>query len=97
MTPEAGFAALVDFYRDVRTTDCETRPEADMLLVQWGVYDWGKREHFSFNVTRQFVLVEGEDEDIFQLGLTFNFLPTANLRSFGRGNRWCESRRELPS
>src|SRR6266540_1078786 len=37
------------------------------------------------------ILGTGEDEDIFQLSLTFKFQPTVALRQLGAGNRWCHS------
>jgi hypothetical protein len=37
----------------------------------------------------------GEDEDVFQLSLTFRFQPTAALRQFGSGDRWCQSLDEI--
>jgi hypothetical protein len=96
LTPEEGFAACLDFYRNVRATDCEDHTEADMLLAQWGVFDWGRGEHFSFDITRQFILSGGEDEDIFQLSLTFRFPPAPDLRAFAQGNRSCQSHEEIP-
>jgi hypothetical protein len=61
-----GCEALFDFYRDLRPRGrvFEQQEDADMLLFQWGTYDWGKGEHFSFNLTRQLIVSENaEDED----------------------------------
>ena len=45
----AGCDALFDFYRDNRADGAvfEQHDDADMLLFQWGTYDWGEGEHFS--------------------------------------------------
>jgi len=69
----------------------------DMMLFQFGVYDWGHGEHFSFDLTRKFVIADAEDDDaISQLHCTAYYELTAALRSIGRGNRWCHSQSELP-
>ena len=96
LTPQAAVEQMVTFYRDVRADDCDVDQDgSDMLLVQWGTYDWGDGDHFSFNVTRQFITGPGEDEDIWQLGLTFRYPPEPSLVSLGAGNRWCHRPADL--
>jgi len=46
-------------------------------------------------ITRQLILGPGEDEDIFQLSLTFKFQPTVALLQLGAGNRWRRSLEEV--
>jgi hypothetical protein len=95
----AGCEALFDFYRDKRPIGraFEQHEDADMLLFQWGTYDWGTGEHFAFNLTRQLIVREdAEDEDIWQLSLTFEFDADNKLRAVGNGNKWCHSLSELP-
>jgi hypothetical protein len=84
--------AVLDFYESERATGLETTPQADMLLFQFGVYDWGQGENFEFDITRQFIL-EGEEGDdaISQLCCTVVYEPTMQLRSVGKGNCWCQS------
>jgi hypothetical protein len=94
-----GCEALFDFYRDKRPGErvFEHHEDADMLLFQWGTYDWGTGEQFSLNLTRQIIVCEdGEDEDIWQLRLTFEFEADDVLRSLGSGDKWCHSLSELP-
>ena len=94
-----GCAAVFDFYRDMRPQGrvFEQHEDADMLLFQWGTNDWGRGEHFAFNLTRQLVTCEdAEDEDIWQLRLTFKFEPDNELRALSRGDNWCGSLTELP-
>ena len=38
---------------------------------------------------------DAEDEDIWQLNLTFELEPSDELRALGDGNKWCGSRPEL--
>jgi hypothetical protein len=89
-----GFEALFDFYREERPLGqhFEHLADADMLLFQWGTYNWGEGEHFSLSLTRQLVVSdEAEDEAIWQLSLIFEFEPDTELKELGSGNRWCHS------
>jgi len=98
-----GFDAMLDFYRDMRADGCALENDADMLLFQWGTYSTFPRaggivaEAFDLNLTRQLILDErGEDDDIWQLALNFEFEPKDQLRALGRGDKWCHSLQELP-
>jgi hypothetical protein len=96
LTPEQGVAAMLAFYRDERAEGCRFERDADMLLFEWGVYNWGRGEFFDLSITRQLIHdSSGEDEDIWQLGLTFKFSPTHPLRAVGQGHRWCHDLGEL--
>jgi hypothetical protein len=92
--PADGIELMLAFYKDERADGCLKR-NGDMLLYQWGCYDWGEGESFEFDITRQFIDGAGEDEDIRQLSLTFQFRPTKSLRKLKDGNRWCHSPKEL--
>lgn len=97
LTPDAGFSEAFAFYRDVRPIGCQSKGlEGDMLLYQWGTYDWGKGKYFNLDLTRQFIL-EGteDDEGIFQLHLTFLYAPSPVLESVAEGNHWCRSPTDL--
>jgi hypothetical protein len=95
---ERGVQAMLVFYRDQRVDGCRLESDADMLLYQWGVYDWGRGqgESFELDITRQLCLNgSSDDEDIWQLSLTFKFSPTDPLRGLRKGDRWCSSPSEL--
>ena len=51
--------------------------ESDMLLFQYGRYNWGdeKGEHANFDITRQFQLVD--DDEFYQLSLSLIYDPSA--------------------
>ncbi len=87
-----GFDLLFAFYLEERADDCPLDADGDMLLYEWGTYDWGQGEFFDLSLTRQLML-EGisEDENIWQLALRFKFMPDDTLRQLGSGNRWCHS------
>jgi hypothetical protein len=54
--------AALGFYEGVLADGLAPLPQADMLLYQFGVYDWGKGEHFEIDITRQFI-IDGEEDD----------------------------------
>jgi len=107
-TPLAGIAQMLLFYRDVAVEGCSDE-DGDMLLFQWGTYDWGKGPAFDLDVTRQFIDMHpdyGDDEDedddddeeqgqFSQLSLTFHFAASPELAALGAGNRWCHTQAEL--
>lgn len=82
---------MLAFYGDVRAEGCDLAHDGDMLLYQYGTWDWGKGRHFELNITRQFIVEGGEDEDIWQLSLTFVFAPSPALQAVRSDNRWCHS------
>jgi hypothetical protein len=94
LTPRQGIELMVAFYREERADDCPAGEDGDMLLYQWGTFDQGDGEFFELDITRQFILEDGsDDENIWQLSLTFKFTPTDELRSLESGNQWCETPR----
>ncbi|MEM6694784.1 MAG: hypothetical protein AAF626_08995 [Pseudomonadota bacterium] len=92
-----GFKLLLDFYREVRPADAATvEAGGDMLLYQWGTYNWGNGSKFEINLTRQVIVPEAEgDEDIWQLGLTYRFKPSTEFADLDRGDQWCEEPNRL--
>jgi hypothetical protein len=91
LTPAAAVEAMLAFYRDVRADECVLEKDGDMLLFQWGTYDWGEGPRFEVDVVRQFVVeVDGED-GISGLHVTFRFAPDDETKALGAANRWCPS------
>lgn len=82
-----GVDAMIEFYRTIRADDCAIESDGDMLLFQWGTYDWGHGDRFELDLTRQLIRDGAEDDDIWQLSLTFVFPPNP----ITNGNRWCAS------
>ncbi len=82
-----GIEAMIEFYRSTRADDCAIDSDGDMLLFQWGTYDWGMGPQFELDITRQFIRAAGEDEDIQQLSPTFVFPANA----IASGDRWCHT------
>lgn len=87
---------MLAFYQSTKPIGCDG-PNGDMLLFQWGTYDWSAGRHFELNITRQFIEEDLQDDDaISQLSLTFRFDPTGQLEELGAGNRWCVGPSEFP-
>ena len=99
LTPTQGIRLMLDFYRDIRADGCELDADGDMLLFQWGTYDFTGERSFQFDITRQFTIAEPEDEDddsaMSQRSFTFHFAPSPQLDALKNGNRWCMSPDEL--
>lgn len=95
--PRFGLEQMLNFYRDIRARDVSVEESGDMLLFQWGTYDWGSRPHFEVDLTRQLIPEGGDDDDMLQLHITYRLTPSTTLRALGEGNQWCRSPAELPA
>lgn len=97
LTPAQGIRLALDFYKDVRADGCEMDNDGDMLLFQWGTYHRGQGRAFQFDITRQFIISKGEDNDatVSQLSFRFHFMPSASLDAIKSGNRWCSTPEKL--
>ncbi len=90
---------IIEFYKEIRAENCVIEDDGDMLLFQWGTYDWGKGEVFDYNITRQFIFPvkhtseygTSVESEIWQLSLTLKYEPTHQLRDLGPGGLWCDS------
>jgi hypothetical protein len=93
-TPSEALVVVRTLYRDERVDGCAVESDSDMLLFQWGTYDWGRGPAFEVDFTRQFIT---NDEEIatWQLSLTFRFAPDDKAIACGEGNRWCYAPADL--
>ena len=92
LTPAEGIRHMLEFYRQVRVENCPLDEDGDMLLFQWGTYDWGQGRFFQCDITRQFIESQSDDDPgMTQLSLTFNYSPSAQLDALKAGNLWCKS------
>jgi hypothetical protein len=94
-TPREGLESMLEFYANVRAVDVDLDADGDMLLFQWGTYDWGNGPMFELDLTRQLIRHGAEDDDIWQLHMTYRFAPSEESRSLGKGDRWCSRPNEL--
>jgi hypothetical protein len=95
LTVRTGVAEMLAFYESVSPIGC-TNEKGDMLLFQWGTYNWGDGTQFEINIKRQFIESAAEDDDAMsQLQLTFKFPPDKDTTALGNGNRWCYAQSEI--
>ncbi|WP_405182846.1 hypothetical protein OG225_18500 [Nocardia sp. NBC_01377] len=80
--------AMTMFYAHHRVTDVDLASDGDMLLFQWGTYS-GDQQEFVYDITRQVITDDGDDDRIRQLSLTLRYPSTTTSRDIGNGSRWC--------
>jgi len=97
LTPAEAVGVMLDFYQQVQIDDVSLEDSGgDMLLFQWGTYDWGHGRFFECNITRQFIVADSVDDEGFrQLSLTCFFQPSPAFDALTKGNRWCRSADDL--
>lgn len=68
---------IVDYYRGIEFAELKKEEDGDLLLFQYGIYDWGKGSFFEVDFTRQYYesFPETDDHSIFQQSFTFYFDP----------------------
>jgi hypothetical protein len=94
ISPKDAIRLMLNFYTNTRAEYCEIDQDGDMLLFEWGTYDWGDGEHFNYKITRQFIFPVQENPDyngIWQLSLSLKYQPSPELTAIGSGNQWCSS------
>lgn len=97
LAPAEGVALMRAFYDEVRFGGLVDEPCADMLLYQYGTYDFGEGEEFLYDLTRQLVVPEADGQELWQLSLRWTFAPTEALRALGEVERFCDRREEAPA
>jgi hypothetical protein len=85
---------MIGWYETQRVDDVSIH-SGDMLLFQWGTYDWGNGPFFEYDITRQLIGQDQEDDDIWQLSLTVHAASTPKAKAVGAGNRWCAGLADL--
>ena len=92
LSPAEGIRLMLSFYKNIRSEGCDLDADGDMLLYQWGTYDWGEGRFFEFDITRQFIADTDEDDNVIsQLRFTFYYCPCPELDELKSGNKWCET------
>jgi hypothetical protein len=84
----AVFDTMLRYYAEVRVNGCDPADDEDMLLLDWGSYDWGAGRAYEIDLSRQ-VLVPGRtDEAVLQLHVVYRFPNTGDLAKIPVGNDW---------
>jgi hypothetical protein len=92
VTTVAAVQAMTDWYETQRVERVDT-DGGDMLLFQWGTYDWGDGPSFEFDLVRQFIVDdEVGDDAIWQVHLTLHSPPDDSVAS---ETHWCDNVQEV--
>jgi hypothetical protein len=80
---------LIDYHKDVEFTEVSRADDGDMLLFQYGTYDWGEGLFFEIDFTRQFYqfFTDTDDHEIIQQSFTF-YLDPKDLDHVTSFNLW---------
>lgn len=88
------FGLMVDFFAS--TVPDGAVPEdqdGDMLLYEWGTFDWGQGPAFTLSLRRQIIYPDGpSDQEIWQLAVSYEYEPRTVFKELGQGEQWCASR-----
>ena len=95
LTARQGIDAMLRFYEKKRAEGPRLDEDGDMLLYQWGTNSYLNPTSFTLDITRQFILPD-EDEP-YQLSLTFHYPMAAIFEKLDSGNQWCHLPAETAS
>jgi hypothetical protein len=91
LTVGAGARYMSAFYATM-PADSVQAESGDMLLFQYGTFDWGNGQHFEVDFTRQFIDSSSFDDDsTTQLHLTYRFHSSTGRNALGSGSEWCKA------
>jgi hypothetical protein len=82
---------FLSYFQHIQFETVGEENDGDMLLYEYGTYDWGQGEQFQIGLTRQ--LIEAHDEEVeqedfmYQLQVTF-FYPASGFESVSSFNQW---------
>ncbi len=87
--------ALFSEFKITGISDSEYK-EADMLLFQYGTYNWGNEfgNHFSLDITRQFI--DPEQDEPYQLSFTLIYEPE-QFKDIDSYNYWSDACADINS
>ncbi len=82
------FDLMLHYYAEVRVNGCDPGDDEDMLLLDWGSYDWGEGRAYEVDLSRQVVIPGRTDEAVFHLHIVYRFPNTGDLAKVPVGNDW---------
>jgi|GEM_PF-1749182 len=78
----------VSFFKEIRFQKVNLKKSGDMILVQWGKYNWGKGEYLEFDITRQFIKKNKDGDDAMsQLHITL-YYSVDLIKILKNENKW---------
>jgi hypothetical protein len=86
ISPEIAIDAMIEFYGQNKSQTPAETPDNDMLLFQYGSYDWdGKGKKFELDITRQ--ITDPKDDEFYQISLTL-YYKTDDIGDIKSFNLW---------
>jgi hypothetical protein len=82
------FDLMLRFYAGVRVNGCDPADDEDMLLLDWGSYDWGQGRAYEIDLSRQVLIPGRTDEAVIQLHVVYRFPNEGELAKIPVGNDW---------
>ena len=82
---------MVDFYNEYQIQNVDsTIPDNDMLLFEYGIYDWqdGKGENFTISIVRQFYIEDEVSDGFTQLHFVLYFDKDEFKGVEASANKW---------
>lgn len=83
-----GSDLMLSFYAEVRVQGCDPADDQDMLLVEWGSFDWGDGRAFEVDFSRQLTLPAARGGTVWGLHVVYRFAPTGTIGAIPQGNDW---------
>lgn len=91
ITLESLMDLVLVYFQEVPFETADAENDGDMLLFEYGIFDWGQDKFFQIGLTRQLIEMrddEEEDEDhMYQLRITLFYRPTG-FEPVGDFNKW---------
>ena len=86
---------VIELYKKYRIENTSIEEDGDMLLFQWGTYNWGDGYFFEVDLTRQIILALKDPDEaadsMRQLRVTLKYKPNSETKEMGEGDQWCHS------
>ena len=76
------------FYKKIRAKNVSYENDGDMILFQWGTYDWGEGKYFQFDIARQFIETDKNGDDAISQFHTILFYDPNSIGEEIQGNKW---------
>ena len=79
------------FYKEKRVKKVSYENDGDMILVQWGIYDWGAGKYFEFDIARQYIEIDKDGDDAISQFHTTLYFDNEAFNEIKPGNKWFNS------
>lgn len=91
ITLESLMDLVLAYFQEVQFESADIENDGDMLLFEYGTYDWGQGKFFQIGLTRQLIEMHDDDEEqedhMYQLQVTLFYNPS-EFDSLPAFNKW---------